>query len=265
MNMRAVARLARSKIVRGLDAYSMRRLAAHDARLATALRTPVEAPIFENIERHRAEMLADVRPLVDGQYPHPGPFDADISVAEACAVSKPPKPSRVLHSIARVFKPSVAIELGTNVGISAAYIASGLNGGVLTTLEASPNRVAIAKNMHGAMGLTNIRYVQGLFSDTLTETLATLQPVEMAFIDGHHQYQPTLDYFNAIWQHSTEGAVFIFDDIRWSDGMAQCWRKIQHDPRVIVAADLWTVGVCITTCNGSTKTFRTAPMRTVFR
>ena len=47
------------------------------------------------------------------------------------------------------FAPAAVIELGTNVGISSAYIAAGLKDGILTTLESSAHRLRLAQDLHG--------------------------------------------------------------------------------------------------------------------
>ena len=88
-------------------------------------------------------------------------------------------------------------------------------------------------------------YVLGLFEDTLESALG--EPVDFAFIDGHHQYEPTLDYFDRIWRRSREGAVFIFDDIRWSVGMERAWARLKTDPRLSIVVDLCGLGVGIGT------------------
>ena len=50
--------------------------------------------------------------------------------------------------------------------------------------------------------------------------------------------QPTLDYFDRIWKSSAEGAVFVFDDIRWSIGMERAWNRLKVDPRLAIVVDL---------------------------
>ena len=49
---------------------------------------------------------------------------------------------------------------------------------------------------------------------------------------GHHQYQPALDYFDALWRYSGQTAIFVFDDIRWSEGMLRAWAQLRADPRL---------------------------------
>ena len=99
----------------------------------------------------------------------------------------------------------------------------------MVTLDASAYRQRLAKEIHANLGLDNISYVTGLFTDTLQPTLTDMGTVDLAFIDGHHQYQPTLDYLEEILKFSTPDTVFVFDDIRWSEGMKQAWDEIRAD------------------------------------
>jgi predicted O-methyltransferase YrrM len=51
----------------------------------------------------------------------------------------------------------------------------------------------------------------------------------MVFIDGHHQYQPTLDYFEMIYPKCNKNEIIIFDDILWSTGMRRAWEELKQD------------------------------------
>ncbi len=161
----------------------------------------------------------------------------------------------MLYRIIRELRPKQVIELGTNVGISAAYIAAALkengDGGRIITLDSSQYRQALARSLHASLGLDNVTYVQGLFSDTLKQTLAENPPCDLVFIDGHHQYEPTLKYYNQVLEHCSDHAVLVFDDIRWSDGMKKAWRHIQADQRFELVVDLQSVGLCALDTNAS--------------
>jgi predicted O-methyltransferase YrrM len=200
------------------------------------------------IEEERAALLACPEPLVDGSLGPAGLYDDGVTVDAACRVSKPPNAARLMYLLVREFGPQRAIELGTNVGISSAYQAAGLQvngaGGRIATLEASPYRLRVARALHGRVGLHNLDYRQGLFSDTLDAAVADFGPFDFAFIDGHHQYGPTLDYFDRVWRNARDGALFVFDDIRWSEGMERAWAALQADERVALAVDLYSVGIC---------------------
>jgi predicted O-methyltransferase YrrM len=191
------------------------------------------------IERERGQLLRIRRPL-DGL----GPYDTGVTVAAACAISKSPRQAGLLAALVREFQPKFILELGTNVGISSAYMAS-VTSGTLTTLEASAARLTIAAQWHEKLGLKNITRVPGLFDDTLDGVLERSPPVDFAFVDGHHQYDATLRYFERIFPHAKPGSVFVFDDIRWSPGMQRAWAQLCEDERFGLTVNLSTMGVGI--------------------
>jgi len=208
-----------------------------------------ERDFIAKIEQQRQLLSQRQPPLVDGSLGPGGLYDENVSIQAACGVSKPPRPLLLMYLLLREFKPLNVIELGTNLGISSAYLAAALKfnaqGGKLTTLEASPYRLRLAREVHQKLALENIIYVEGLFSQTLPNTLSQTNPVDCSFIDGHHQYQPTLDYFQMIGEHSTNNALLLFDDIRWSDGMKRAWSEIQTAAEVSCAVDLSSMGICL--------------------
>jgi len=205
---------------------------------------------IDRIEAERQRLFRSDALVVDEPDAEPGPFDAGKTIRDISTASREPRPATLLHLLIREFQPAVALELGTNLGISSAYLASALrlNGqGTLFTLEGSPHRVRHAQAVHQRLELDNITYVTGLFADTLGGVLDDARPIGFAFVDGHHQKEPTLNYFDAIWPHTREKAVIVFDDIRWSEGMKEAWRTLQEDQRIRVAVDLRDMGLCITT------------------
>lgn len=205
---------------------------------------------IDKIEECRTAMLSSCDPLVDWTLGEPGIYDGgNKTIRDACSVSKARRPASFLYLLARFFKPRQVLELGTNVGISSAYLAAGIaeysDGGQLVTLESSKYRQRIAKQLHSDINLSNVTYVPGLFCETLSSTLTEFPQVDLAFIDGHHQYQPTLDYLNAVVPYSSPGCVYIFDDIRYSEGMMRAWKEIRNDSRFGVVIDLFSVGLCV--------------------
>ena len=220
-----------------------------------------EKKLIQRIEKERTRLLKQHAPLVDGSLGEGGLYDKSATISSACKVSKGPRQCLLMYQLIRVFKPKAVIELGTNVGISSIYQAGALsfNGpeGRLVTLEASAYRLRLAKRLHQTIGLENISYVQGLFSDTLAQTLKDLGTIDFAFIDGHHQYQPTLNYFEAIWKHAQSPALLVLDDIRWSDEMFKAWSQIQHDNRFFISVDLNSMGICVGVQESGSKPYTT--------
>jgi predicted O-methyltransferase YrrM len=269
---RGVRRLADS----ASDFWIRRRLASLEppfgARIARALarvasRRAEPDPLPGRIEALRAELLARTQPLVDGSLGAGGLYDEGQSVRAACAVSKGPPAAFLLYALVRELGPAQVLELGTNLGISSAYLAAALraNGrGALATLDASPYRQRIAAECHRRLGLPAVTYVQGLFGETLGRTLRALPPVDLAFIDGHHQYEPTLAYTEAILAAAADDAVLVYDDIRWSEGMERAWSELRADRRFRLVVDLDRLGLCVASRGATGGPRALPPIRRLF-
>jgi len=171
------------------------------------------------------------------------------TVGAMCAMaSKPPFWTQLLFGIIREFKPATGIELGSCVGLSAAYQAAAmrLNGsGRFVTLEGSKSLASITTSTFATLGLQNAKCIQGPFHETLGRVVEQNAPIDYAFIDGHHDEAATLEYFNIIASAAGPKTCMIFDDIRWSAGMLRAWKRIAMDSNVSVAADLYSMGVVV--------------------
>lgn len=161
--------------------------------------------------------------------------------------SKPYRWSLLLFKLVRKFEPSVCLELGTSLGISTAYQAAGLKlnreGGIVT-LEGAESSAALARENFQGLDLDNVTTVVGRFQDTLDGVLDRYGPIDLAFIDGHHDEQATLAYFEQIYPSLSERAVLVFDDISWSEGMERAWSAIEADTRVELSVGLSQLGIC---------------------
>jgi predicted O-methyltransferase YrrM len=170
------------------------------------------------------------------------------TIADVCrrAATKPRK-GLTLYGLVREFRPRLGLELGTCVGISTAYIATGMrhNGhGRLITLEGAPSLAAIARHTLDDLAIPGVDVVVGRFADTLPDTLGS-GTFDFAFVDGHHDEEATVGYHRQLLPHLTREAVLVFDDIAWSDGMARAWGTIAAHPSTVLAVDLEAFGVCI--------------------
>jgi predicted O-methyltransferase YrrM len=170
------------------------------------------------------------------------------TVSNISKASKAPFWSLLLFKLVREFQPLTCIELGTCVGISAAYQAAAqhLNGkGKLITIEGSASIAAIAKHNLERLGLNNAVVITGRFQDTLDQALQETGPVDYAFIDGHHDGSATKGYFEQLIPHLDPKALLIFDDISWSDDMSRAWRQIIQKDLVKISINLRVLGICV--------------------
>lgn len=237
----------------------LRRLADDAYPQARAVAAAVTATALDDLEpgeRGWVTAVESLRAALDGSHepisialPNARGIEKHAPLGEVCRLrSKKPRWALFLLVLTRRLRPERVLELGTCLGISASYLAAGLdlNGmGRLVTLEGAGALADRSGRNLRALGLRNTEVVPGLFRHTLPGVLDRHHPVDLAFVDGHHDEHATLEYFDLVVPALADHAVVVFDDIRWSDGMARAWEAVQGHPRVHVAVDLDRVGVCV--------------------
>ena len=156
---------------------------------------------------------------------------------------KPRKFAQLLFRVVQYYKPATILELGTSFGITSAYLASGNPAATLHTLEGSPAIASIASSNFRSLGLSNVRLKEGDFAKTFQPLLQDLPQIDLAFIDGNHRKEPTLQYFYSLLAKTNEQSILIFDDIHWSEEMEAAWEQIKAEPRVTLSIDLFFIGL----------------------
>jgi predicted O-methyltransferase YrrM len=202
-------------------------------------------PTYHGIELMRTKMLKsrsviEVLPLGAGSAKQVAKIPLR-SVAKR--TSKGAKYAELLERICHYYQPHYAVEIGSSVGISTLYQASGLDNGYLFSLEGNPDSIKVARHNAEKLEFTNIQFIEGRFEQTLPMLLNQLPHVDYVFFDGNHTLEATLQYFEFCLAKAHPGSIFIFDDIRWSDEMLRAWEKIKNHPRVTVTVDLYFMGI----------------------
>lgn len=251
MQMGVTARLKRllnpkasaARVLRGADEPVAKRLVA-----AMRREVPETAvPYLDRLENLRSDLLASdeiltwKRPWIAtspelqarmGYSAEDVDRPAELTVGQATKASRKPSDCRQLFAIATALKPRNVLEMGTNVGISGAAIASALDfseQGRLLTLEGAPSKAELARANFTRLGLNRVEVVTGDFAETLTPALQRLEPLDLAFIDGFHEHAATVRYHHLCKSVAASGAVLIYDDIDWSSGMRAAWAQIAAD------------------------------------
>lgn len=229
--------------------------AALAAAIAPAPPAADERPWVERIEALRRELLvSEQRLTVRGSEYSGDPADdreESDAVGDLCrSGSRPPHFALMLLRLVRNHRPRVALELGTLLGLSAAYQAAGLElagaPGRLLTMDASRERVDFSRRTLERLGLGGRVDIEcGRFQATLAPALERLGAVDYAFVDGHHDGPATVGYTGAILDRASPGAVVVVDDTRWSAAMTQAWETLVADPRTGLAVDLGGMGILL--------------------
>lgn len=160
------------------------------------------------------------------------------SITKNAAISK--KYGQLLTRIVSYYKIENILELGTSMGIGTAYLASGNPNGLVRTIEGCATIAQRANENLNKLAIANYELMVGEFSSHLSVDQKTY---DLIYIDGNHQYQPTIDYFKFALEHSHDETVIIFDDIYWSEEMERAWANIKKDRSINVSIDLFQIGI----------------------
>jgi len=156
---------------------------------------------------------------------------------------KPPKLAQLLYRLVADLKPRNIIELGTCLGITTLYLQKASPKANVHTLEGCPETAGVAKETFKKAGINDVELLTGNFDNTLPDVINNLDELDFVFVDGNHQKEATLKYFEWCLPKVHENTLLIFDDIYWSEGMKEAWAEIKANPKVTVTIDLFWIGL----------------------
>lgn len=155
----------------------------------------------------------------------------------------PQKYAQLLFRIVRHSHAKKILEIGSSLGISGAYLSKAVPDAQFISLEGCESIAQIAQETYEACACENAEIRHGNFADTVKPALHDLQKIDIAFIDGNHQEEATLNYFETILPYCHSETILIFDDIYWSKGMNRAWKKICADNRISITIDICKMGL----------------------
>ena len=203
---------------------------------------------YKGIEELRAELVSDNK-VIEVEDFGAGSKQNKTKERSIKAIAKsslkPRKYAQLLFRMVNYYQPKTIVELGTSLGITSSYLASGNTNAKLYTFEGSQAVATIARNNFDRLGLNNINLIEGNFDDTLQPELEKIGSIDFAFIDGNHRYKPTVDYFEQILAKSNDYTIIILDDIHWSKEMEAAWYYVQQHKAVTTTIDLFYIGIVL--------------------
>lgn len=155
--------------------------------------------------------------------------------------AKPAKFGQLFYRLVQYLDAKNVLELGTSLGLSAAYMASA--GATVHTIEGCPNIAELARMNFSELGLHNIRQHTGNFDNELGGVLQNMPNPDIVYIDGNHREEPTVRYFEESLPFLRDSAVVIFDDVHWTEGMERAWETVKAHPSVTTTIDLFFIGI----------------------
>jgi predicted O-methyltransferase YrrM len=206
----------------------------------------VDVQGFRQIEAKRRELehssrVLDVLDLGAGSSFDKKSQRTVSSIAKRAA--KPSRFARLFYRIIRYYQIDSVLELGTSLGLTTRYLSiAGPRHGVIS-IEGAPAIADFTAKSLAEEGIRNTTILTGDFKDHLPGALASIKGSKLVFFDGNHQYQPTLDYFQAALGGIGDEDILIFDDIHWSNDMEKAWAEIRNNEKVSCTIDLFFIGI----------------------
>jgi predicted O-methyltransferase YrrM len=152
------------------------------------------------------------------------------------------KYGKLIYDLVKYVNPVNIVEIGSSVGISAAYIAQAAPKANFTSVEGIEEKIKIAKQIATELKHST-EFIQGNFDSILTSVLDKYEKLDLVFFDGNHKKKNTLEYFNLCLKKIHNKTVFVFDDIHWSEEMEEAWNEIKNHSKVRVSVDLFQMGL----------------------
>lgn len=201
---------------------------------------------YKNIEQQRKKLFNDdsvitVTDLGAGSHLNKNRTKKVSQIAKNAL--KSPKLAKLIYRLAKNTKAKSAIELGTCLGITTAYLAKTDAQTQVVTIEGCPQTAEVARKNFQDLNLENIELHVGNFDLILPDIIAQQPSLDFVYIDGNHRKDATLNYFKWCLPKVTENSLLIFDDIYWSEGMKEAWAEIKNHPDVTVTIDLFWIGL----------------------
>lgn len=214
--------------------------------ITTVLNDQYAYPEYEKVEGLRNQLLKNdtminVLDLGAGSLKNNNKTRSISSIAKSAAKNK--KLGQLLFRMAKYYKPSTIVELGTSLGITTSYLSLSNPDTRIHTIEGSPEIANQAEANFNELGLSNIELLEGNFDLVLNPLLSSLNAVGFAFIDGNHRKEPTTRYFNDLLTKIQNDSIMVFDDIHWSVEMEGAWEIIKKHPSVRCSIDLFFIGI----------------------
>lgn len=197
------------------------------------------------IEQLRKQLLSDnrlieIQEMGAGSRVHSSKQRTVSQIAKSALKSK--RLAQVLFRLVKHYQSQTIVELGTSLGITTGYFSKANPDSSIITIEGSDSIASIANENFQRLNCSNIRQLQGNFDDVLPSALTQVPSIDLAYIDGNHRYQPTVNYFHQLLPKTHTQTILIFDDIHWSEEMEKAWEEIRHHASVQYTIDIFFLG-----------------------
>jgi predicted O-methyltransferase YrrM len=206
----------------------------------------IQYPLFERIEHERSLFRNSNEEIIRtdlGAGSKINPSTRTTISAVARASLSIPFQCRFMSRLVSWTASKTIVEFGTSLGISTAYLAAGSLTGKIISVEGDPATANQAEKLLNNLAVKNVMVCKQRFEDFINDTLPTIGSIDLAFIDGNHEKNSLLKYFQALKPFIHKHSIIIVDDIYWSDEMQSAWQELIMDPEITQSVECFHFGL----------------------
>lgn len=199
--------------------------------------------VYSEVESIRKQLLNDSRMITVTDPDAESHVNNDRKKISKVAKQtlKPPRLAQLLYRLTHDLNPRTIIELGTRLGITTVYLQKAAPEAKVYTLEDCPQ--TIARDTFNKAHAERVELIIGDFDDTFQNLLLNLDKLDLVYINGDHQKEATLNYFEWCLPKVHDNTLLIFNDIYRCKGMKEAWKQIKASPKATVTIDLFWMGL----------------------
>lgn len=137
-----------------------------------------------------------------------------------------------LYRLARIFRPVLYVETGTDRGRSALHVACGLDGLITTRVISIDIEYVCSDELRGHALQLGLRNVEARTGDSVLEAENFApESIDLLFLDSLHTYDHLKRELKVYLPKMQPGGLIVLDDIHINPDMRRCWDEIPLDKR----------------------------------
>lgn len=201
-------------------------------------------PEYQTLKSYRKTLQADqstieMKDFGQGSRVFKGTARKVSALSKTAGMKK--KRQKLLLRIGYYFMSENILELGTSLGLGSVALSLSNKYAHVNTVEGCPNTARKAGDLFKKFKLQNIKIHQQTFRDYIQSH--SQEKFDLIFVDGDHNGERTLNYFNLLLKNVHNDSLIIFDDIYWSKDMTSAWQEIISNEKVTVSIDTFQWGI----------------------
>lgn len=202
-------------------------------------------PGFAQIENWRNELKASKQPIERNDFGAGSAAGNRAQTVQGIAkrALSLPFQCRFISRLCHFTKVNVALEFGTCLGISAAYMHAGSPDARIVTVEGDSSLAKLAIEGFKKLPVRNVDVIQSTFENFLKTNPTGDTKFDFIFLDGNHCSTPLLTYYDQLKKHMHEHTILMVDDIYWSADMHSGWQKLINKKEVTQSVDCFHFGL----------------------